>query len=279
MRDTRRRRVGNGGLCADTRGAGLVEYILIVGLVCIAALVGVKKLGRSIDDKSTAQAQCVDSFACEGAPPPPAGEGRGERRDTEQQRQQQAREIAARLVRAGGSGTAEDAAVVAAELARLPVNVLQYMEAKGVRVVAARGSVTDYLTHLRGVRPRGWPPGATWDTVPGLANGNEVVIAVRDGRVPASGNGHGAYSLVIHETFHAVDNAGRSLSSSQAFKDARQADLAALPPYLQQAGDAGLQETFAESAARYFGGDTTLQSQWPHLYAFWESQRETMFRR
>src|SRR5262249_23172847 len=48
------------------------------------------------------------------------------------------------------------------------------------KVIACRGSVTDYRTDLKGVQPRGWPPGSTWDKVPGsnTPDKNEVVIAV-----------------------------------------------------------------------------------------------------
>jgi hypothetical protein len=245
-------------------------------MIAIAAMVGVRQLGKAIDDKASAQAKCVETFSC-GGNGGPGADGRDDRRAADEARQQEAREIAARIVRPGGTGTADDAAIVAAELATLPVEVLRYMEANGVRVVAARQSVTDYLTELKGVQPRGWPPGSTWDSVPGLARGTEVVIAVRNGRVPPTGDGHGAYSLLFHEGFHGIDHAGGELSHSQAFRDARQADFAALSAYEQQAGDAGLQETFAETAARYFAGDPTLQTQLPNLYAFWESQRETMF--
>lgn len=268
--------VGLGRFRADTRGAGVFEYILLVGLIGIAALVGYQKYGKSIDDKITAQAKCVETLSC-GGQGGPGETGRGDRRGSDEARAAEAREIAARLVRPGGTGTAEDAAIVAADLAQLPVEVLRYMEAKGVTVVAARGSVTDYIAELRGVTPRGWPPGTSWDTVPGLARGTEVVIAVRNGRVPPTGDGHGAYSLLIHETFHGIDHGGGELSHGQAFRDARQADYANLSDYEKQAGDAGLQETFAETAARYFGGDPTLQTELPNIYAFWESQRGTMF--
>ena len=51
-------------LRCDTRGANLVEYIFVVGLVAIAALVGVRRLGLSVDSKARRQAACVDSLSC-----------------------------------------------------------------------------------------------------------------------------------------------------------------------------------------------------------------------
>jgi Flp pilus assembly pilin Flp len=276
-------------LLRSTRGAHLVEYLLIVGLVAIVALAGVRVFGDSANRKAEAYAECVQSLGCkgraktgkaalvEGVTPPPPAKGDAAKPAPKPPTRSEALDIASRIVRAGGSGTKEDAAIVAQELAKLPVNVLSWIEQKGITVVAAKGSVTDYLTHLKGVRPRGWPPGSTWDTVPGLANGKEVVIAVRNGRVPPTGDGHGAFSLVIHETFHAIDNAGSGLSKTPDFVAARTADAAALDPYLSQAGEAGQQETFAESAARFFGGDPKLKKAQPGLYKYWETHRDTLF--
>ena len=179
------------------------------------------------------------------------------------------------LVSAGGSATAADARVVAAELAKLPLDVLRYMANNGVRVVVAQGSVTDYLTELQGVRPRGWPPGATWDTVPGLARGSEVVIAVRDGKVPALGDGHGSHNLVIHETFHAIDHVG-GFSESSDFRAAHAADASSLAAYETQAGAAGREEAYAESAARYYGGDQNSSTSTPQLTNYWSTRNATL---
>jgi hypothetical protein len=161
--------------------------------------------------------------------------------------------------------------VVAADVARLPRPVLEYMQAHGITVVAVKNSVTDYLTHLKGVRPRGWPPGSGWDSVPGTVNASkEVVIATHDGKVPATGDGHGAYSLTTHETFHAIDRAG-AWSKAPEFARARDADAASLDAYLKQPGDAGLEEAFAESAAHYFRGDVAWAKTHPNLWSYWET--------
>jgi hypothetical protein len=56
------------------------------------------------------------------------------------------------------------------------------------------GPVTDVMTKLRGVTPRGWPKGMTWDNVPGLQ-------ASSTKRVILGGKGeHGCVSLAVHET-------------------------------------------------------------------------------
>lgn len=188
-------------------------------------------------------------------------------------------ELALQLVKPGGSGDVNDAFLVAQELAKLPMRVLQLLKAQGTKIVACRGSVTDHWTHLKGVQPRGWPPGSSWDTVPGAQSNNEVVVAVRGHgtpagpHVPATGEGHGSQNVVIHETFHAVDlgAGGQRSASDAAFTTARNGDMGALSAYEKQAGAAGQQETYAESAAHVFGGDPNYQATHPNLYNYWNS--------
>jgi Flp pilus assembly pilin Flp len=280
----------------DARGAQLVEYLLLVGLVAFLALAGLRTFGERTKAKAEAHARCVASLSCdegsanavaapaEGAEPPPPPSGSSAVAGlsaaapsgtagaaTQAPRTLTQLQYAKSFVRAGGSATQEDVDVVAADLARLPRPVLDYMRAKGITVVAAKNSVTDYMTHLRGVRPRGWPPGSGWDTVPGTVNnGKEVVIATRNGRVPPTGDGHGAYSLTIHETFHAIDRAG-GWSKAPAFVTARDADAAKLDAYLRQPGEAGLEEAFAESAAHYFAGDAAWGRDHPNLWQYWNT--------
>lgn len=53
-------------LLKDTRGANLVEYIILVGVVALIALAGYKVFGTSVDTKINEQAAGVDSI--NGAP-------------------------------------------------------------------------------------------------------------------------------------------------------------------------------------------------------------------
>src|SRR5580698_1821797 len=89
------------------------------------------------------------------------------------------KEVAKRRTSVEGHGTDSDAALVVEQLAKMPKALLDALEKNGTKVKVCRGSVTDYLTELKGVKPRGWPPGATWDNVPGLQQPGkkEVVIA------------------------------------------------------------------------------------------------------
>jgi hypothetical protein len=183
------------------------------------------------------------------------------------------------MTRPGGQGAGSDVDLVVQELQHWPPQTLSLIESQGTKIVVCRNSVVDYRTDLRGVGPRGWPPGAVWDTVPGafLPDRNEVVIGVighadRNPHVPRRGEGHGSWNLVVHESGHAFDLAvATHRSSSAAFTQARTADLATLSAYERQPDPAGSQETWAESAARYYGTDPGDTGSHPNLHMFWLS--------
>ncbi len=188
------------------------------------------------------------------------------------------RAVARRLVRAGGSATQEDVDAVVGELEKMPLAQLQQMERNGTKVVAARGSVTDARTELRGVQPRGWPPGKTWDQVPGafMPDTNEVVVATQAGpngtrQVPPTGSSHGSANLVLHEAGHALDYRGGKPSDSAEFQRAYEADRAAMPTYLQQPGAAGREEAWAETLALYLQDPAECRRRYPNLSRYWDT--------
>ena len=186
--------------------------------------------------------------------------------------------VARDLCGAGGSATDGDRVVVAIELSRMPGEALDLLRRAGTRVVVCRGAVTEHRPDLAGARPRGWPPGFTWNDVPGLYDGarNEVLVATRGhaprsaGRVPAKGEGHASASLAVHVACHAVDARGGSPSSSTEFRAARSADRDALPEYCRQPGSAGLDESWAESAALFSAGPGEMAASLPHLHRYWK---------
>ena len=162
----------------------------------------------------------------------------------------------------------------------MPASTLQSLEQAGVKVVVTQGTVTEHLTHLKGVTPRGWPPGSTWDQVAGLYNPatKEVVIATHPAgdaarRLPGADES-GSADVLLHEVGHALNNTGRGtkpgglLSDSKAFQDAYDADKASLGAYYQQAGSAGRDEAFAEGYARFLSNAAEMQRDQPSLYAF-----------
>jgi hypothetical protein len=188
------------------------------------------------------------------------------------------------LVVTGGSGNHEDLEAVAREAASLPSYVLARFERKRVRIVACRDNITDYRKRYRNTVPRGWEStGKTWNDVPGAYFPDEtnVVIATIQGdsgrSVPTRASGlHGSASLVVHESLHGFDYIGRhAVLSDATFLNARNSDFANLDVYEQQAGQAGLEETFAESGARYAVDGQSMQAAWPNLYAFWDAGSPT----
>lgn len=50
------------------RGVGLVEYVLLLGLVAIVAIGALRLFGASVQAKIEAQAKCVESLDCSGKP-------------------------------------------------------------------------------------------------------------------------------------------------------------------------------------------------------------------
>ncbi len=186
--------------------------------------------------------------------------------------QQEANQLAQAITVTGGTATAADRAAVLAQVQRIPVEGLRALKAAGIKITVVKNSVVEGLPALRGVQPRGWPPGSTWDTVPGLYDSNtkQVVIATRNGAVPTTGDGHGSASLVVHETAHAIDDATGG-HNDPAFLAARNQDLQHLSPYERQPGAAGLQESYAESMAQYASDPAACKATTPALYEYWNS--------
>ena len=183
------------------------------------------------------------------------------------------------LVVPGGSATRDDLDAVALNAALLPAFVVRRFEKKRIRIIACRGSVTDVQKDLRGVTPRGWPAGKTWDNVPGayFPDKKRVVIAtIASGglrTVPTKASGlHGSENLIVHESLHGYDY----IRSHKPLKDkgfvaARNADFGKMGPYERQDGRAGLEETFAESGARFVTAPEAMRAAWPSLHAFWSA--------
>ncbi|MEJ7733109.1 MAG: C2 family cysteine protease [Polyangiaceae bacterium] len=56
-------------LRADTRGANLVEYMVVVGLIAILAMFGWRAFGSRVDASAEAQARCIETFSCAAGVP------------------------------------------------------------------------------------------------------------------------------------------------------------------------------------------------------------------
>ncbi len=188
--------------------------------------------------------------------------------------------LAQKLVQPGGTADKKDAELLTLELAKMPEYMLSLLCENGVKVIACKNSITDYFTELKGVTPKGWPPGSTFDQVPGIYEENikEVVIAIighdteKGAHVPGLKEGHGSANLVFHEVGHAVDYAKHpgafSSENSVFFQIARNLDLEKITAYEKQPPPFGEQETFAESLAIYLQTPEKMKEDRPHLYGY-----------
>lgn len=188
-------------------------------------------------------------------------------------------ELARGLCDAEGSADAADAELVAQELAKMPREDLERMQANGTRVAVCRGAVTDCRPGLAGDPPRGWPEGTDWSKVPGCYDDstNRVVVATRGhgtdtgAHVPDTGDGHGSANLAIHEAYHGLDYKSGKPSSGADFTAVRKSAPNELSDYMSQSGQAGEEESFAESAARRFGCPPDFVPDQPRLDDYWKT--------
>ncbi|MEM1195776.1 MAG: hypothetical protein AAGH57_06705 [Pseudomonadota bacterium] len=187
-------------------------------------------------------------------------------------------------VRAVGATSDSELNAVVVELEKLPPAELAMLASEGVSVVVCHDNVTNYNTEFFEKDPSGWPKDIGWSDVPGtyLPAKREIVIATilgSDGQrhIPRKGEMHGTHNLVLHETMHASDFvAGRLRCNNAALKQARLGDLQKLGAYYKtftegEGHQVGLQETYAESAARFFDNDPSMATEWPTLSAFWRN--------
>lgn len=144
----------------------------------------------------------------------------------------------------------------------LPQNVRDALANDGVTLVPT-DKVTDVMPQLKGQKPRGWPPGSSWDDVDGAydTTGKRIIVAERQGSAVRSSNT--VEGLTRHETGHAVDDL-QDFSDARAFITAYDTEVPNVPApdkqaldYFLQSGNAGRQEMFAENFAILNGGATT----------------------
>jgi hypothetical protein len=188
-------------------------------------------------------------------------------------------------------GAADDHVnTVHAALNSIPGHVHDVYRKWGGKVATAR-KVTDYMPHLKGQAPRGWPAGMTWDHADGLYHSpSQTALATSHKDSVIAGLGEQptrrAQGVARHEYGHGVDRAaGAQLLlggsghtdhsyaiNSQEFRADHAADVAALDPmradevaYLTQPGDAGPEEAFAEVFAQLHGGGAGVYDATQHF--------------
>jgi hypothetical protein len=146
----------------------------------------------------------------------------------------------------------------------LPVPVRDKLREAGIKIAVGR-RVTEIMPEFKGVTPRGWPKGTTWDNAEGLYHGGVKKAIVTEkyiGRVSGLEISTGrAEGVLRHEVGHAYDAALESFSSTNEFKTAHNADRSMMDEaiseklaYFLQLGGAGRQEAFAEVFGEINGG-------------------------
>ncbi len=150
--------------------------------------------------------------------------------------------------------------------AKMSPEVRDILSHEGAVVTPTR-RITDALPELKGQKPRGWPPGLTWDAVDGAysPSRNLVVVAEETRDTNNKWNkSNRTEDVTRHEVGHATDYAMGKFSNSAAFTQAYEADTPVMPAaltgtlkYFLQSGDGGKEEACAEGIAAREGGSTS----------------------
>ncbi len=181
------------------------------------------------------------------------------------------KQLAGSLVSYRSGAQQADADLVSAELAQLPPAILRTLAASGTRIYAVRNDVYAGMHTRRDEMPPdvtlglGSLRGAA-DKASGTINILTQKWAIGGPKIPHSAR-MGA-STVLHEAMHAYNNC-TGASRSPEFLAALHADERPLSMHEAQP-DSGLraEETYAETCARYLGGDHSLKHERPNLWRY-----------
>lgn len=144
-------------------------------------------------------------------------------------------------------------------LAKMSVRATALAKEYGISIWAGQ-RVTDRFPHLKGIYPRGWYPGATWDDADGVYDTSTRIAAVAEGPLAGSSSSERRRGVLAHEFGHALDDASAIFSSRNEFKVAYKRDVDGMTQserdqlgYYLQPGAAGRSEAFAEAFAHVIG--------------------------
>ena len=150
----------------------------------------------------------------------------------------------------------------------LPRTVIDKLHAADTKI-SVSNMLVDVLPHLARVRPRGWPPGSTWQNSEGLYSPREKHVVVAEQYKSRINNNMVTTTrgpaTMRHEIGHAYDHALGRFSETDTFERAYMADRrdgklkSTTHPhisYFLQKGPAGRSEAFAEIFAGLTGGGT-----------------------
>lgn len=186
-------------------------------------------------------------------------------------------------------------------LQKIPFQVLNKALSLGQFITATNDNITNHAGRrgLKGVAPRGWAEGQTWESVPGIGaagkiatpgiHPDETIVSLSKDRVGAwlLAKNHSSTNLVLHEYAHAIDRsfgekalmgpkgtgeAGDYLSKRASFISAWQKDPGNTAPdshdhyYWQGGTSGGAEEAFAEGFSDLYG--KTEYRNWPNIKAY-----------
>lgn len=167
--------------------------------------------------------------------------------------------MASQITLAAGSADAKDVEAVLDSLSSIPPETFSFLKEKKVRILVGRDNVTDVAPELKEVRPRNWDEDSTYEKIPGIFDlkRNAVILTVEgydSPEGPTLGTRHGSSDLAVHEVYHAVEQHSPGVfQPGSEFSEAYAGARPSLDPYEQHEGG-GMEEAFAESAARYLSG-------------------------
>jgi len=162
-----------------------------------------------------------------------------------------------------GTGTDFQTAIAVA-FTSIPSRALKTMADSGIKIKAGP-KLTELKPSLKGVHPRGWPAGMTWDTAEGCYDRGAKEVLVTELYRPVGKKEFvpttRARGVALHESGHAYDQAlGSPSATSAAFASAYNDDKKYMLKeakrglkYFLQTGKAGRSETFAETFAQNAG--------------------------
>lgn len=98
----------------------------------------------------------------------------------------------------------QEAARIINRIALLPDSMLEKTAEHNIKIKLFEGNLTDNpsVRHLKGVIPRGYESGKTWDDVPGIGGSKLVLVKIGSSQ---RGHGHGSVNLELHELAHSLD--------------------------------------------------------------------------
>ncbi|KKK37676.1 toxin [Mesobacillus campisalis] len=103
-----------------------------------------------------------------------------------------------------GNFNHRETAEIIVRIDRLPTEMLRKIVEQDIQIALFEGKLTDNPSArgLKGITPRGYASGKTWDEVPGVGGSRLVLVKIGSSD---KGQGHGSVNLELHELAHSVD--------------------------------------------------------------------------